>query len=116
MSFASRLNQDASRAEGVASTLTMLGGGIMRLTRMIGIAATAIGAMELSSKALAIPLFSYTPLDPGGATATIANGINNSGQIVGYFNNASSAHTPGFLFNGSSYATLPVVPDSDVHG
>jgi probable HAF family extracellular repeat protein len=44
---------------------------------------------------------SYTTLDVSGATLTNAYGINNSGQIVGSFNDSSGSH--GFLKNGSTY-------------
>jgi len=37
-------------------------------------------------------------------TSTVAYGINNSGQIVGSYTNASGAH--GFLLSGGTYTTL----------
>ncbi len=44
--------------------------------------------------------FVFTPLDVPGATDTIAFGINDAGQIVGFFSDATGRH--GFL------ATAPV--------
>jgi probable HAF family extracellular repeat protein len=47
----------------------------------------------------------YTTLGDLLATGgTIAQGINNAGQIVGYYSNASGTH--GFLLSGSKYTTL----------
>ena len=52
--------------------------------------------------ALASPNYSFTTIDVPGASATLANGINSSGQIVGNFTDATGGH--GFL------ATPPVPP------
>jgi probable HAF family extracellular repeat protein len=49
---------------------------------------------------------SYTTLDVPGAYYTIANGINNSGQIVGYYADGHGYH--GFLFDQGNYTTLQV--------
>jgi probable HAF family extracellular repeat protein len=47
----------------------------------------------------------YTTLDVPGATgATVAQGINDAGQIVGWFQDPSGNH--GFLYSGGTYATL----------
>src|SRR5262249_59848787 len=47
----------------------------------------------------------FTTLDDPLATAgTLALGINNAGQILGYYTNTSSAH--GFLYSGGFYTTL----------
>ena len=40
-------------------------------------------------------VFSFTTIDVHGASPTGAFGINNSGQIVGYFNDVTGIH--GFL-------------------
>jgi hypothetical protein len=46
--------------------------------------------------ALANPIYSFTTIDvPGANGITAASGINNSGQIVGYFQDATGEH--GFL-------------------
>jgi probable HAF family extracellular repeat protein len=47
---------------------------------------------------------SYIPLNVPGAVATYANGINDAGQIVGYYRDGTGTH--GFLFSGGSYTTL----------
>jgi uncharacterized protein (TIGR03437 family) len=47
--------------------------------------------------------------DPPGSTSTTVTGINNAGQIVGYYEDASGFH--GFLRTGSTY-TIIEVPDS----
>jgi probable HAF family extracellular repeat protein len=46
----------------------------------------------------------FTTIDVPGATATVTHGINNSGQIVGWFQDATGARH-GFL-------ATPVVPDT----
>jgi len=57
---------------------------------------------------LAKAQYTFTPIDFPGATRTFANGINNAGQIVGQYNDASN--TPhGFLLDvDGSYTTLDV--------
>jgi probable HAF family extracellular repeat protein len=60
---------------------------------------------------------SYTTLDdpqaigsPPGvyAPGTFAQGINNSGQIVGYYNTPTSSQFVGFLYSNGTYTTIPV--------
>jgi len=36
-----------------------------------------------------------------GSTGTVANGVNNAGQIVGTFSDSSGGH--GFLYSGGVY-------------
>jgi probable HAF family extracellular repeat protein len=49
----------------------------------------------------------YTTLDPPGSIITNAYGINDTGQIVGWYED--SAMTPhGFLYKGATYPTLDV--------
>jgi probable HAF family extracellular repeat protein len=48
----------------------------------------------------------YTTLDGPLATGAVANGINNAGQIVGYYQDSSSFKTRGFLYSGGIYTTL----------
>jgi probable HAF family extracellular repeat protein len=43
-----------------------------------------------------------------GATATVANGINNAGQIVGYFTDGTGDHA--FMDNAGVYSRLPFPP------
>ena len=49
----------------------------------------------------------YTTIDPPGSTRTIASGINDSGQIVGNFNDAADVGH-GFLLSEGSYTTIDV--------
>jgi hypothetical protein len=52
-------------------------------------------------------VYSFTTIDVPGATGgTSANGINNSGQIVGSFSDASGSH--GFIDTGGSFTTIDV--------
>jgi probable HAF family extracellular repeat protein len=46
----------------------------------------------------------YTPLNVPGAVATYATDINDKGQIVGYYSDASGTH--GFLYSDGRYTTL----------
>src|SRR5262245_62836905 len=50
----------------------------------------------------------YSTLDDPSALDTFAQGINNTGQIVGYYVNVSGTH--GFLLSGGSYTTLDGPP------
>ena len=54
-----------------------------------------------------MPVYTYTTLDDPSASATggtVALGINDLGQIVGNYGDASGGH--GFLYNNGSYTTL----------
>ena len=64
--------------------------------------------------------FSYAPIDVPGASATVARGINNSGEIVGFYQTAACSNydlnvpncpTLGFKYVNSTYTTL-MVPNS----
>jgi probable HAF family extracellular repeat protein len=50
---------------------------------------------------------SFTTIDPVGATTTNANGINDSGQIVGQYTDAGGTDH-GFLFSGGTFSTIDV--------
>src|SRR5207244_6442987 len=50
---------------------------------------------------------SDTTLDVPGSTSTVASGINDSGQIVGYYEDAGGTWH-GFLLDQGSYTTLDV--------
>lgn len=53
--------------------------------------------------------YSFVSLDVPGVSDTFATGINNSGQIAGYFSNPDSqAPEHGFVYNGGSFATFDV--------
>lgn len=49
-------------------------------------------------------LIAFTPINYPGATSTVATGINNSGQIVGYWSNSTVGG--GFLLNGGTYTSF----------
>ncbi|WP_347989792.1 hypothetical protein [Methylomonas sp. AM2-LC] len=58
---------------------------------------------------MGLPLFmqlpSYTTInDPNATSGTWITGINNNGEISGYYNDATGAH--GFIYNGSTYTTI----------
>src|SRR5262245_43635528 len=46
----------------------------------------------------------FFTIDPPGSTSTTVTGINNTGQIVGYFEDVAGIH--GFLRTGATYTTL----------
>jgi len=47
----------------------------------------------------------FSNVDYPGASWTVASGINDSGQIVGYYNDASGVRH-GFLFSAGTYTTI----------
>ena len=49
---------------------------------------------------------SYTPLDVPGSIATLVRGINNAGQIVGYYVDNNRSY--GFLLSGGTYTQFDV--------
>jgi probable HAF family extracellular repeat protein len=52
-----------------------------------------------------MPVYTYTTLDdPSATNGTQAVGINDAGQIVGWYDNASGSN--GFLYSGGTYPTL----------
>jgi probable HAF family extracellular repeat protein len=54
---------------------------------------------------VSMPVYTYTTIDDPSATkGTTANDINNEGQIVGSYNNASGQH--GFLYSNGVFTTL----------
>jgi uncharacterized membrane protein len=50
--------------------------------------------------------FSTIDVPFSGATATVANGINTSGQIVGHYSSVSGAH--GFLYGAGVFTSIDV--------
>jgi hypothetical protein len=54
----------------------------MRSLRAIGIAAAVVVTVGMASSAHAVP-FTYTTLNVPGSTATVGQGINNSGEVTG---------------------------------
>jgi probable HAF family extracellular repeat protein len=53
-----------------------------------------------------MPVYTYTTLDdPLGADGTEARGINDAGQVVGEFTDASNRES-GFLYSNGTYTIL----------
>jgi probable HAF family extracellular repeat protein len=50
--------------------------------------------------------FSFTTINMPGATSTFVSGINDAGQIVGYFSDSTGLH--GFLNTGGSFTQFDV--------
>jgi len=74
--------------------------------------------LALSSTCMAD--FAYAPIDVPGAVATVARGINNSGEIVGFYQNTACSNydvnvpncpTLGFKYVNNTYTTV-MVPNS----
>jgi probable HAF family extracellular repeat protein len=63
--------------------------------------------LALAGDAKAQPTYSFTTIDVPGALYTYPTGINDSGQIVGFYRDASST-LHGFLLDNGSYTTLDV--------
>jgi probable HAF family extracellular repeat protein len=53
--------------------------------------------------------YTFTTIDVPGSLQTVAEAINTSGQVAGYYDD-SSGHEHGFLYSGGHYTTI------DVHG
>lgn len=60
-------------------------------------------AISMNSRAAAQSLVSIVFPDAGG---TLANGINNSGQIVGGYGTVSDPENHGFLLNHGDFSTI----------
>ena len=60
----------------------------------------------LISSGTALADYVFTPIDPPGAEQTHATGINNNGNIVGWYQDGSGTH--GFLDVNGSFTTLDV--------
>ena len=55
--------------------------------------------------------YTFTTIDVPNSINTQANGINDTGEIVGNFTSLTPQHTRGFLLSGGSFTTIDV-PDS----
>lgn len=66
--------------------------------------ALAVGLLAGASRSDAAMIYDFTILDVPGATSTVATGINDVGQIVGNYTDASGNH--GFVKAGSVYTPL----------
>jgi len=81
------------------------------LRRAFLLAAVLAGmALALPARAWALT-YTFTTLDVPGSSLTEAYGINNVGQIVGNFVDATGYH--GFLYTGGSFITINVPGSSD---
>jgi probable HAF family extracellular repeat protein len=47
-----------------------------------------------------------TIVDPASAQETFAEGINDGGQVVGFYLDASGTTRHGFFYNGTTYTTI----------
>jgi probable HAF family extracellular repeat protein len=76
-----------------------------RIVRLAMFAMVVFGGVET---AFADPIYSFTTFNAPGATGfgTNAFGINDSGQIVGFFFDAGNTTTHGFLDTGGSFTTI----------
>jgi probable HAF family extracellular repeat protein len=50
----------------------------------------------------------YTRIDPPGSVSTTVTGINNKGQIVGYYEESSGGPAQSFLYSRGTYTVLDV--------
>ena len=80
----------------------------MKNSRIVTLATFAMVVFGGVETAFASMLYSFTTIDVPGASCctTVANGINNSGQIVGYFDDTRGRH--GFVDTGGSLSTIDV--------
>ena len=74
--------------------------GLLALALFCGLAGQAKAQRKLH--------YVFLPLNVPGAALTGASGINESGQIVGFSENASFTTGQGFLFDKGIYTTLDV--------
>src|SRR6516164_3084931 len=73
-----------------------------RIVHLAMFAMVVFGGVET---AFADSIYSFTTIDPPGALSTEANGINDSGQIVGDFWDGLNLH--GFFLDvGGSFTTI----------
>jgi hypothetical protein len=83
----------------------------MKSTWIVQLAMFAMLVFGGVETAFADTIYSFTTIDvPGANGITAASGINDSGQIVGYFRDALAFH--GFLDTGGSFTTIDA-PDED---
>ncbi len=114
-------NEDHTYCLAVAIMVPMLGMDNLAYsgTKAVIIAAILIlGTITIISPPIAVtatdPVFSFTTIDFPGATQTSANGINNAGQIVGFYGPGGSRH--GFLLSSGSFSTIDFPGATQTHG
>jgi hypothetical protein len=64
----------------------------------------ALGVLFANSRTACADAFNYVPFAFPGADITFAQGINNSGDIVGV---AAEPFDSGFLYQGGNYGLFP---------
>ena len=75
--------------------------------RIVHLAMFAMAVFGGVETAFADSIYSFTTIDVPGASSTGANAINDSGQIVGSFDDATGAH--GFFLDvDGSFTTIDV--------
>src|SRR5215471_16627464 len=84
-----------------------LGGDVKRAAIGVHLAMFAMAAFGGVETAFADSIYSFTTIDVPGALSTNANGINDSGQIVGSFWDGLNGH--GFFLDvDGSFTTIDV--------
>ena len=78
----------------------------MKSSRIVQLAIFAMVVFGGVETAFADSAYSFTTIEVPGARDTQALGINDSGQIVGRFVDATGAH--GFVDTGGSFTTIDV--------
>jgi hypothetical protein len=78
----------------------------MKSSRIVQLAIFAMVVSGGVETAFADIAYSFTSIDVPGARDTQALGINDSGQVVGRFVDATGAH--GFVDTGGSFTTIGV--------
>jgi probable HAF family extracellular repeat protein len=80
----------------------------MKTSRLVHLAMFAMAVFGGVETASANPIYSFTTINVPGSfpNSVVASGINDSGQIVGGFNDSLGTH--GFLDTGGSFTTIDV--------
>jgi probable HAF family extracellular repeat protein len=62
------------------------------------------------------PTYTFMVIDPSSSIGTLATGINNVGQIVGYYGDSTGGH--GFLYSGAVYTIIdyPLAGGTNAYG
>jgi probable HAF family extracellular repeat protein len=89
----------------------------MSISRTVQSAIFAMLVLGGVETAFAGPIYSFTTFNAPGATGfgTEAFGINDSGQIVGFFFDAGNTTTHGFLDTGGSFTVIDAPGASSTH-
>lgn len=74
--------------------------------------ALSVAIVLLSSATQAAPTYRVTDLGALGGTYSIANGINDNGQVVGGASTPGNATINGFLYSGGSMTNLGALGSS----